>query len=147
MDTGDAHRLETTPEERHLAHRLGALSNDARREFSAAVCAAALRRAEFADAALTSALADIRSGVGSESRRLALAAIVNDLDEAAWDLADRDDQRYPAAFQRARAVSAVYEALGAGDNALFETVYEAHHAGLGLAEIAELLDSLTLPPK
>ena len=93
------------------------------------------------------ALGDIRSGVGSESRRLAVTAMVNDLDEAAWDLADRDDQRHPAAFRRARAVAAVNEALGAGDNALLETVYEAYHAGLGLAEIAELLDSLTLPPK
>ena len=93
------------------------------------------------------ALVDIRSGVVSESRRLAVTATVADLDEAAWDLADRNDQRYSAAFQRARAVAAVSEALGAGDNALVETVYEAHHAGLGLAEIAELLDSPPLPPK
>ena len=136
----------TTAEERHLAHRLGALSNDARRAFSGAVCAAALRRAEVADAPVVDALADVRSGVGTASRRLAVSAIMNDLDEVAWDLSDRDDHRYSAAFQRARAVAAVYEALGGGDNALFETVYEAHHAGLALAEIADLLDQLRQPP-
>jgi hypothetical protein len=147
MDTGAVHRLETTPEGRRLAHRLGALSNDARLEFTAAVCEATLVRADVADAAPMDALVDIRSGVASESLRLAVTAIGNDLDEAAWDLADRDDRRYPAAFRRARAVAAVNEALGAGDDALLETVYEAHQAGLSLREIAQLLDSLTPPPE
>jgi hypothetical protein len=140
------HRLEAEPEGRRIVQRLHDLPRSARQHFCAAVCEAALRRARLTTPVLVNALPDIRSGRTSKSRQAAVASIVHDLDVTAWDLQDENDAQYEAAFQRARAAAAVEQALITSEAAAVETAYEAHHAGLTLTDIANLLDKLTPQP-
>ena len=134
------HLLEREPAGRLIAYPLRGLPEPTRRHFCAAVCEATLGRVELAIPALIEALSEFRSGTVTAQRRAAVAAVVHELDVAAGDLADRDDAGYESAFRRARAAAAIEQALGTSGTAALETAYEAHHAGLALADILGLLE-------
>lgn len=110
-----------------------------RRAFCAAVCEAALSHTGVTHPGLREAIAEIRSGQPSTSRREAVGGIVHQLDVVAWDLAaDGGGEAYSVAFRRARAAAAIEEACGEPAGTAEGAAYEAHHAGLTLAEIEQL---------
>ncbi|MGI5147019.1 hypothetical protein ACQEVC_11645 [Plantactinospora sp. CA-294935] len=122
-----------------FAKRLREAPESARRAFSAAVCEAALSRVGLTHQTLLEAVEMIRSDAVPESRHAVVAAIVRELDVAAWDLGSGGGEAYLVAFRRARAAAAVEEACRETVDAALDAAYEARHAGLGFAEIERLL--------
>ncbi|RZS39042.1 hypothetical protein EV193_104253 [Herbihabitans rhizosphaerae] len=99
-----------------------------------AACAEALRQADLRDARTDRVVAALAADetVGAQE----VSHLVDELDEAAWDLQDAVEQgiaeqsAYLAAFARARAASALAFAADAGSahESACEAVYEALHA-------------------
>ncbi|MBQ1027939.1 hypothetical protein [Micromonospora sp. C95] len=133
------YRLETDPVGHSIAKQLREVPEPTRRIFCAEVCNAALSRADVTHPALREAVDEIRSGHVAKFRRDAVGAIVHELDVVAWDLADEGGEAYLTAFRHARAAAAVEQGIGEPSVAAWETAYEAHHAGLALAEVKQLL--------
>jgi hypothetical protein len=93
---------------------------------------------------VASALDRVGAGEPSLSDRSEVEELAARLDERAWDIqesndgAGHDSERHLAAFQRARAASAVAFALDRDRGAALESIYEAQ-AALGSIDAARRL--------
>jgi hypothetical protein len=121
---------------RDLAEQLERESEPRLRRVAERVALAALGEVSLEGDRIDRAVEALRAArYGETSERAALKALVDELDEAAWDLQDeveagRPDQAdYLAAFGRARAAMALWFALD-GDplEAAMEATYEAEAA-------------------
>ncbi|MGE0140756.1 MAG: hypothetical protein AB7R77_23380 [Ilumatobacteraceae bacterium] len=85
------------------------------------------------------------TGVAADCRTSTdLKRLVQQLDEEAWDLQDRDDASgYERAFGRARAANAWMEtASGDSRGSCYDAIYEARHAAMTIGvDIAALFGS------
>lgn len=119
-----------------LAERVAAASDADRRTVTLAVVRAALDRIGFSDARVDDAVGALEAGrYGDGSEQGALAALVEELDNAAFDAQDRLDEGtgseadYDVAFRKARAATAVLSAFQTDSlTAVSDAVYEAYHA-------------------
>lgn len=96
---------------------------------AAASVTAAFAEAPVADPRIDVARAALAAGrFGDTALRDQVMALVEELDEAAWDLQDADDAAYSPAFSKARAVNTLWYALAGPDrDSTMECVYEAFH--------------------
>jgi hypothetical protein len=96
----------------------------------------AVEQADLSSPIVDAALSALREGrFGSSPERDALSALVDELDEIAWDiqdateLVDATESSYGKAFARSRAASAVLSALDADPfRAAADSLYETHAA-------------------
>ena len=121
---------------RDLAEQLEREPEPRLRRVAERVALAALGEVSLEDDRVDRAVDALRAGrFGETAERAALKALVDELDEAAWDLQDEveagqaDQGSYLAAFGRARAAMALWFALD-GDplEAAMEAAYEAEAA-------------------
>jgi hypothetical protein len=95
-----------------------------------------LEEVRVEDPRLTAALSVLRGGRVDSETRSRLQELVEELDERAWDIQDalagsqfQDESDYTEAFARARAVNAVWYALGGPSAEMtVECAYEAQAA-------------------
>lgn len=119
-----------------LPERFATASDQTRRDVARAVAAAAVERTGLADDRITRAVEALRDGrTGEGPEREALAALVDELDTAAFDAQDRldagtgTDTDYADAFGKARAATALLAAFDTDPaTAAADAVYEAYHA-------------------
>ena len=119
-----------------LRQLLHSASEEGRRRAALTVSNLAVDRAEIADPRLGAALERLQGGwYGDSPERNALQALVEELDEAAWDVQDRveagtaDQAAYVKAFVKARTARAVWYALDPDPlAAAAEATYEASAA-------------------
>jgi hypothetical protein len=125
-----------------LVERLRQSTDDVRHELVERLCLLAVERAGVAEPRLAEGLDAIRSRrFGDQGVRSRLDVLTEELDEAAWDIQDRDDAsdaEYRRAFVKARAVAAVAFAVEGTLGASFDSLYEAYHA---IQDEAEFLRS------
>jgi hypothetical protein len=126
-----------------LADLLGRVDDAARRRALAAGVRLALDCAGLCDERLDRAEEVLTAGrLGDGPERADVLALVEELDELAWDLQDRAEagtasqEQYLHAFARARAAAAAGFAFeGDALVAASEGLYEAHHAVQDLAAL------------
>ncbi len=118
-----------------LAERLRGSSADALRRVAAAVGDLAVKRVSLADPRLERALSILAGRRAEGGERVELEALVEELDEAAWETQARvhagraPEDEYLRAFRKARAASSVAFALDPDPKAAaMEAVYEAQAA-------------------
>ncbi len=130
-----------------LARRVLAAPEAACRSLAAGAAEAALSVVGApADERLLAAREAVRLGnVGDSHVRSALQTLVEELDEAAWDIQDqveagrRPYEEYQSAFERARAINALWFALDPDPRvAAGEACYEALAAGVDADQLALL---------
>ena len=103
----------------------------------------AVERTGLTDPRLDAALTALRNGqFGRMAEESGVQQLVDELDEAAWDLQEKAEvgtesyEVYKAAFRKARAAASVSFALGSDAlAAALEAVYEAHAATADLDAI------------
>lgn len=129
MDLDDA-RLGTV--DLPLVHEVSGYDTTRLRAAAAAVVRHGLSRAGVSDPRVDAALARLAAGQwGDGPARDELRALVDELDEAAWDAQDAGRPDYLPSFARARAAGALDYALDADPLlAALEAAYEVQ-AGLG----------------
>ncbi len=118
-----------------LAERLRGTGDDALRRVAAAVGDLAVQGVLLSDPRLDRALSIIRRQAAGAKEQVELQSLVNELDEAAWEIQERvqsggsPEEEYLQAFQKARAASAVAFALDSDPHtAAMEAAYEAQAA-------------------
>jgi hypothetical protein len=155
MEGRSVFRIEADPTASDLVHRLKACSPGVQRDFAAAVCAAALARVGVEHPALTRATAALRMHDQDAALLAEVRAVVQELDEVAWDAQDlaeakkvegldaaRETRDYELAFFRARAAGAVEQAFAEPLTAAMEAAYEAQHSGLTTDEMRRIFDAI-----
>ncbi len=118
-----------------LAERLRGTSEDALRRVAAAVGDLAVKRVSLADPRLERALSAVAGRRAGGDEKVELEGLVEELDEAAWEIQARvhagqaPEDEYLRAFRKARAASSVAFALDPDPHAAaMESVYEAQAA-------------------
>ena len=114
--SGSVFRIEAEPAASDFVRRLNACSSNVQRDFAAAVSAAALAQVDGAHPTLIRASAALRMHDQDATLLAEVRAVVQELDEVAWDIQDLADakkaegldateetQAYERAFHRARA--------------------------------------------
>ncbi len=125
--------------DKELAALLERASAGQQRAAALAAARFALARNAVADPALSEALNALTAGRTTDTRLTErLQALVDSLDQVAWDLQEKEEAgqadqasraEYLAAFQKARAANAVLAALNADPfTGACESTYEAYHA-------------------
>jgi len=118
-----------------LAAHLREAGDDALRRVAASVSEIAVKRVSLVDPRLERSLSALEGGSAGAKELASMQALVDELDEAAWDLQRRvhsggsPESAYLEAFRKARAASAVASALDPDPHkAAIEAVYEAQAA-------------------
>jgi hypothetical protein len=135
-----------------LADRLRGSSEDALHRVAAVVSDLAVTMGSLSDPRVDSALAVLGGGPASGEEKAELQVLVDELDEAAWEIQERvhsgrlPEHEYLQAFRKARAASAVAFALDPDpQTAAMEAVYEAQSAAGDInpvrAAVLEILGS------
>jgi hypothetical protein len=143
------------PAASNFVRRLKACSPDVQRDFAAAMSAAALAHVGVAHPTLIRASAALRMHDQDATLLAEVRAVVQELDEVAWDVQDLADakkaegldatkeiQAYEQAFCRARAAGAVEQAFAEPLTAAMEAAYEANHSGMTMDEIQRIFNAI-----
>jgi hypothetical protein len=143
------HRLAVVDPE--LSRMIADASAENCRRIARSVAKLAVRELQDAPQVRTARIALNDGPCGESPARAGLAALVKELDEAAWRLQEQDpnaDAAYLAAFRRARAASALWFALDCDPmTAAKEATYEAQAALQDLGRVRELVTSLLQPKR
>lgn len=129
-----------------LVPRLDTCSEDELRDVVAVVVREAVARSGLDDPAVWTVLGQI--GAGDSAGSATAQEVAARLDEEAWEIQESDEgdsPRYLAAFQRARAASAVAFAVGPDRAAALESIYEAQAALGSIDEARRLIEPLLAP--
>ena len=132
---------------------LSTIPEDRLRPIALATSEWALEQSDLSSPTVDAALSALREGrIGTSPERDALSALVDELDEIAWDiqdateLGDATESSYGEAFARARAASAVLSALDADPfRAAADSLYETQAAVGDLRGLLATLGPLLEP--